>query len=64
MEVKQNLLELKEAGIIGLQWVSTVSNETDMLMKNLAGSERNKHATRLCEHDKYYSTAQDGESYD
>ena len=65
MEVKQNFLhKLKEAGIMEFQWVSIVKNEEDMFMKNLVGPEHNKHAGRLCGHDKYYSTTQDGESHE
>ena len=38
VEVKQNFLwELKEAGIVGFQWVSTASNEEDMFTKNWWG---------------------------
>ena len=34
MEVKQNFLqELKEAGIVEFQWVSTTNNEADMFTK-------------------------------
>ena len=63
--MKQNFLwELKEAGIIEVQWISTASNEADMFMKTLAGQEHNKYAARLCEHHKYYSTIQDRESYE
>ena len=52
VEVKQNFLwELKEAGILELQWVSTSSNEANMFTKNLAETEHNKYAARLCEHD-------------
>ena len=48
VEVKQNFLwELKEAGIVEFQWVSSVSNEANMFMKNLAGPKHNKHAARL-----------------
>ena len=57
VEVMQNFLwELKEAGIIGFQWISTANNEADMFTKNLAGPEHNKHAVMLYGNDKYYST--------
>ena len=60
MEVKQNFLwDSKEAGIVEFQWVSKVNNKADILAKNLAVPEHNKHAARLCGHDKYYSTMQD-----
>ena len=56
VEMKQNFLqELKEAGIVEFQWVSTASNEADMLTRNLVGPEHNKHAAKLCGHNKYYS---------
>ena len=65
VEVKQNFLrELKEAGTIEFQWISTANNDADMFTKNLAGLEHNKHAVRLCGHDKHYSTAQNGESHE
>ena len=42
VEVKQTFLwELKEAGIIEFQWISTASNEADMFIKNMAGPEHN-----------------------
>ena len=41
-------------------WSSTVSNEADVFTKNLAGLEHNKHAERLCGHDKCCSMMQDG----
>ena len=64
VEVKWNFLwELKEAGIIEVKWVSTLSNEAEIFMKNLVGPKHNKHAARLCGHDKYYSTMQDGQSH-
>ena len=46
--ITEFLQELKEAGIIEFQWVSTVSNEADMLTNNLAGPEHNKHDAKLC----------------
>ena len=65
IEVKQNFLqELKEAGIAEFQWISTTSNDADMLMKNMVELDHNKHAARLCGHNKYYSTTQDGESHE
>ena len=65
VEVKQNFLwELKKEGIIEFQWISKANNESDMFTKNLVGLEHNKHAARLCGHDKYYSTTQDGESHE
>ena len=64
VEVKQNFQqELKEAGIAEFQWVSMANNEVDLFTKKLAGPEQNKHATRLCRHDKYYNTAHNGESH-
>ena len=65
VEVKQNFLqELKEAGIVEYQWISTANNEADMFTKNLVGPEHNKHAVRLCGHNKYYSNMPDGESHE
>ena len=58
------LQELREAEIIEFQLVSTANNEADMITKKLAGPEHNKHAARLCRHDKYYSTAQDRKSHE
>ena len=63
--VNQNFLwEIKEAGIIEIQWISTASNKAAMFMKNLVRSEHNKHAARLHGHDKYYSIMQDTESHE
>ena len=59
VEVKKNFLqELKQAGII------TANNEADMFTKSLAGPELIKHAARLCGHDKYCSTMQEGVSHE
>ena len=55
--------ELKKAGIIEFQWVSVANNKSGIFTKNLAGPGHNKHATKLCGHDKYYNTAQDEESH-
>ena len=64
VKVKQNCLwKLKEAGIIELQVVSTVSNDADMFMKIHVGPEHNKHVARLCGCSEYYGTAQDKESH-
>ena len=55
IEVKQNFLrELKEAGIVDFEWISTYENEEDMFTKNLGGPEFNKHVEKLCGMDKYY----------
>ena len=65
MESTQNFLwELKEAGIIEFQWVSTTNNEADTFTKNLAGPDHYMHAARLCGRNKYYNTVQDRESHE
>ena len=57
VEVKQNFVgELKQAGLVEFQWVSTESNETNMFTENMMGSDHNKHAAKVCGHNKYYST--------
>ena len=55
MEVKQNFLqELKDAGILEFQWVSTANNESDIFIKQLEEEEYNKHVAKLCQLDKHY----------
>ena len=58
------LQELKNAGMIEFWWVSMTNNESDMFTKNMGRTEHNKHAARLCRYNKYYNTAQDGESHE
>ena len=65
VEMKKNFLqELKEAGIIEFQWISTASNEADMFTKKQVGPKHNKHAVRLYGHDKYYSNMQGKENHE
>ena len=65
MGVKQNFLwEVKKAGIIEYSWVPTMNNKLDMFAKNLVGLEFNKHAKKLCGHDKYYNPVQDIASHE
>ncbi|KAL7458031.1 hypothetical protein ACHAXS_000414 [Conticribra weissflogii] len=42
---------MKETGMFKLQWLSTASNKTDMVTKNLGGPEFNKFCEGL---DNYY----------
>ena len=63
IEVKQNFLqELKEAGIVDFEGISTYENNADMFTKNLGGPEFNKHAEKLCGTDEYYRKKGDGEN--
>jgi hypothetical protein len=52
MDVRNHFLrELKEAGIVRVQYVKTEDNCTDMFTKNLSGSVFNKHARVFCGDD-------------
>ena len=52
MDVRNHFLrELKEAGIVRVQWISTHDNCTDMFTKNLPGPLFNKHAKVFCGDD-------------
>jgi hypothetical protein len=45
------LRELKENGIIEIQWISTHENCSDILTKNLPVNLYNKHSKRFCVDD-------------
>ena len=65
VEVKQNFLQkLKEAGIVEFQWIFMANNEAEMSTKNVSGPEHNKHAARICRHNKNYITVQGRESHE
>ena len=64
VEVKQNFQwELKEAGVIEFQWVSTVNNESDMFTKNMQ-SQNTISMLQDCGHDKYYSTTHNKKNHE
>ena len=46
--VKLNFLrELKEEGVLDIQWMSGKENLADLFTKNLGGSDFEKHASKL-----------------
>ena len=45
--------DLKEDGIIEVQWIPTADNSSDLLTKNLAGPDFEKHAAVYCGVDEY-----------
>ena len=55
VEVKQHFLrDLKEQGLIRVEWLPTDENESDLFTKNLGGPEFNKYASKFCGNDDYY----------
>ena len=55
VEVKQHFLrDLKEQGLIRVEWLPTDENESDLFTKNLGGPEFNKYASKFCWNDDYY----------
>ena len=55
IEVKQYYLrELKEAGILKVQWKSGDQMTSDIFAKNLAGPLFEKHGSEFYGEDKYY----------
>ena len=55
VEVKQHFLrDLKEQGLIRVEWLPTDENESDLFTKNLGVPEFNKYASKFCWNDDYY----------
>ena len=54
VEVKQYFLrDLKEQGLLKVEWIPTAENESDLFTKNLGGPEFNKHAKAFVGEDDY-----------
>ena len=54
MDVRDYFLrDLKEDGIITVQWIPTNDNSSDLFTKNLAGPLFEKHTAVYCGHDEY-----------
>ena len=54
VDVRQHFLrELKEQGLIKVEWISTEENESDLFTKNLAGPAFEKHTMVYCGNDEY-----------
>ena len=49
------LRELKEQGIVDIQWVATDVNEADLFTKNLPKGSFERHVSRFCGTDRYMS---------
>ena len=45
--------ELKEKGVLDVQWISGDNNETDIQTKNTSGPVFNKHSKAYCGEDEY-----------
>ncbi len=45
---------MKETRMFEFQWISTATNEADMLTKNLGGTEFNEFCKSVCDLDNYY----------
>jgi hypothetical protein len=55
VEVKQFFLrELKEQGLLKVNWLNSEDNTADIFTKNLGGPLFNKHASAICGPDDYY----------
>ena len=52
------LRDLKEEGIIEVQWIAGDSNSADLFTKNLEGPLFEKHARVYCGDDEYMKDAQ------
>ena len=54
IEVKQYFIrELREAGIVKIEWISGESNPSDIHTKNVSGPDLNKHLPSLVGKDEY-----------
>ena len=47
------LRELKESGVLKIQWISTQLNEADIFTKNVDGQTFKKHVPKFCGYDQY-----------
>ena len=57
VEVKQHFLrDMKEQGLIRVEWLPTAENDSDLFTKNLGGPEFNKHTESYCGDDDYYKS--------
>merc|ERR1712038_2212673 len=57
VEVKQHFLrDMKEQGLIRVEWLPTAENDSDLFTKNLGGPEFNKHTSSYCGDDEYYKS--------
>ena len=65
VEVKQYFLrELKEAGIIEVEWVKGEDQTSDLFTKNLPGPAFEKHAVAFVGHDEYMTSSNQGRVLD
>ena len=48
------LRELKESGVLRIEWTPTNDNESDIYTKNVEKQTFIKHATNICEEDHKY----------
>jgi len=63
VEVREFFLrDLKEDGIIKVEWISTADNSADLFTKNLSGPEFEKHAATYVGFDEYMVDEHRGES--
>ena len=55
--VEQNFIrELKEEGILKIEWIPTSKNSGDMLTKNLSGPDFAKHSSDIVSDEVYNET--------
>ena len=52
--------ELKEEGVIVVNWIGTDENSSDLFTKNLDGPTFEKHTKTYCGADKYNKKVKDG----
>jgi hypothetical protein len=54
------LRELKEEGVVIVEWIPTNDNSTDLFTKNLSGPAFNKHAAVYCGVDEVIGSQGEG----
>jgi hypothetical protein len=54
------LRELKEEGVVIVEWIPSADNSTDLFTKNLSGPTFNKHVAVYCGADEVYDSQGEG----
>jgi hypothetical protein len=54
------LRELKEEGVVNVEWIPTAENSSDLFTKNLAGPSFNKHVAVYCGADEVNDSQGEG----